>query len=342
MATQSSVLAIDVSLASNKAKELQNVSDGALLESISPSSTLDLLPTVQKRPQPLRRQRFSNENYAITIQEDGRAFAVGASSLTDAEGNVFVGHLGCCNGADSSVWAEQPVAAPTEVIFPESVRGQVIEVAGGDAHSLFLLRDGSVWSAGSGVEGEHGHGTRGAIGIPRALSSLINTLVPISRIAAGSAHSLALDERGRTYSWGWGRHGQCGHGDIQTVLEPRAVAGLSEVVITQIAAGRAHSLALSASGHLYSFGSQVSGQCGHGVSGADAPKQTVPRVVEALASIGCVRAIFAAADLSAAVVEGSVSSAAMETASTCSDLFKWGGGMDEIHCNIPMRVVTQP
>ena len=61
-------------------------------------------------------------------------------------------------------------------------------------------------------------------------------------------------------AWGWGRHGQCGHGDIQTVLEPRAVAGLSEVVITQIAAGRAHSLAVLDDGTLLALGHDYFGQ----------------------------------------------------------------------------------
>ena len=45
----------------------------------------------------------------------------------------------------------------------------------------------------------------------------------ISAIAAGQYHSVALDEDGHVWTWGWGVHGQLGTRDIEDVFEPARV-----------------------------------------------------------------------------------------------------------------------
>lgn len=52
----------------------------------------------------------------------------------------------------------------------------------------------------------------------------------------------------RVYTWGWGIHGQLGHGDAESLLVPTPVTSLStvkEIRSIQIAAGYAHSLVLN-------------------------------------------------------------------------------------------------
>ena len=49
----------------------------------------------------------------------------------------------------------------------------------------------------------------------------------------------------RVYSWGWGVHGQLGHGDPEDRLVPTLNKSLSDKSIVRIAAGYCHSLALT-------------------------------------------------------------------------------------------------
>ncbi len=96
-----------------------------------------------------------------------------------------------------------------------------------------MLEDGSV-----AAWGDNGVGQRNVPG----------NLGPVSAIAAGDGHSLALKRDGTVAAWGDDLYGQ------STVPE-----GLSGVV--QIAAGRWHSLALRADGTVIAWGRNDSGQC---------------------------------------------------------------------------------
>lgn len=45
--------------------------------------------------------------------------------------------------------------------------------------------------------------------------------VKIVDVCAGQYHSLALTFSGKVYSWGWGIHGQLGHGECNNEFYPR-------------------------------------------------------------------------------------------------------------------------
>ena len=92
------------------------------------------------------------------------------------------------------------------------------------------------------------------------------SLESIVQISAGQFHSLALDSRGLVYSWGWGVHGQLGHGHFDDVQEPEVVHRLSKLVVVQVAAGYAHSLCLTKDGEIWSFGLGLYGQLGSGAT----------------------------------------------------------------------------
>ena len=49
----------------------------------------------------------------------------------------------------------------------------------------------------------------------------------------------------RVYSWGWGVHGQLGHGDTEERLVPKVISSFSNQTITKVAVGYCHSLALN-------------------------------------------------------------------------------------------------
>ncbi|KAF9109711.1 RCC1 domain-containing protein 1 [Mortierella sp. AM989] len=69
--------------------------------------------------------------------------------------------------------------------------------------------------------------------------------VAFERIWAGEAHMLALATDGTLYSWGSGRHGQLGHGDLMSLSIPKPIESLQGIRIVEAACGASFSVALS-------------------------------------------------------------------------------------------------
>jgi len=98
----------------------------------------------------------------------------------------------------------------------------------------------------------------------------------IVEVAAGDLHSLLLSSSGSVWSFGGGWEGPLGHGDAGSCAVPRPVLALAAVRIEHIAAGGAHSLAVSDEGQVWSWGWGLYGQLGHG----DTRSLCAPRRIE--------------------------------------------------------------
>lgn len=101
-------------------------------------------------------------------------------------------------------------------------------------------------------------------------------------VAAGSAHSLAVLADGQVYSWGSNAAGQLGHGTqgSRVVTVPCKVP-LVKTVVVRVAAGVAHSLVVTETGQLFSWGQGNEGQLGYEVRSATRCQLT-PRQVMGL------------------------------------------------------------
>ena len=78
-------------------------------------------------------------------------------------------------------------------------------------------------------------------------------------------HFLCLCQGGELFAWGQNLHGQLGLGKVfDSTPTPQIVEHLSGVPLAQISAGEAHSMALSMSGNIYSWGRNNFGQLGLG------------------------------------------------------------------------------
>ena len=76
-------------------------------------------------------------------------------------------------------------------------------------------------------------------------------------------HGLAVLSNGTVMAWGQGGQAQLGAGPATTFgYEPLEVPALSGIV--QVAAGKEHSLALTADGHVYAWGYNSYGEVGDG------------------------------------------------------------------------------
>lgn len=72
-------------------------------------------------------------------------------------------------------------------------------------------------------------------------------------------------EGGELFTWGQNTHGQLGVGSQATLTpQPQLVERLKGIPLAQIAAGGAHSAAVSLSGAVYSWGKNDFGQLGLG------------------------------------------------------------------------------
>nr|XP_036877066.1 E3 ISG15--protein ligase HERC5 [Manis javanica] len=101
----------------------------------------------------------------------------------------------------------------------------------------------------------------------------------IIRITCGDYHSLALSKGGELFAWGQNSYGQLGVGRIfASTPTPEIVEHLSGVPLVQISAGEAHSMALSMSGNIYSWGRNDFGQLGLGHT----KNKESPSLIEAL------------------------------------------------------------
>ena len=147
-------------------------------------------------------------------------------------------------------------------------------VAAGTMHSLVLCRDGTVMSSGENDEGRLGLGDQE----DRSTFSVVNVLPwGVVAVDAGFYHSIAVTLEGAVYTWGRGL--ATGHGDdrFTQYLVPKKVTGggLGDAVVVHVAAGQIHSMALTATCELWTWGQGDKGQLGHG----DKVSSGVPRVV---------------------------------------------------------------
>ncbi|OTF70701.1 hypothetical protein BLA29_010936, partial [Euroglyphus maynei] len=137
-----------------------------------------------------------------------------------------------------------------------------------------ILTDNGIYGIGSSQFGQLGLGTQVlSTRYPTLLNFGQNTNTTtndddnkIWKIVCGSYHTLLLTNNGHLYSFGWSLHGQLGHGiSIDDQYEPRLIRYFIDTVkvsIADVAAGYAHTAALTTTGDLYMFGQNCYGQLG--------------------------------------------------------------------------------
>jgi hypothetical protein len=216
---------------------------------------------------------------------DGASLALTSDGHLYSFGKNLYGELGRTLGSGSE--AANPT--PARVNLPGAGSGErIVAVAAGAGHSLALTSTGQLYAFGRNFYGQLGsttdNGSDTANPTPAPLV-LPGASGPVSEIAAGADHSLAVTSTGQLYAFGSNRFGQLGNpagsGTELANAAPLRVSlpGASGPVI-QVAAGFAHSLALTSTGQLYAFGSNELGQLGSaGNSGTTNPTPPTPVVL---------------------------------------------------------------
>eukprot|EP00656_Telonema_subtile_P046328 TRINITY_DN5272_c0_g1_i1.p1 TRINITY_DN5272_c0_g1~~TRINITY_DN5272_c0_g1_i1.p1 ORF type:complete len:1086 (+),score=432.55 TRINITY_DN5272_c0_g1_i1:162-3419(+) len=182
-----------------------------------------------------------------------------------------------------------PDLPAAEFQFPEQLAAldgqRVTELAVGGAHTLVATENMDVFARGQGAHGRLGLGNTTDAWEPKK-STFFGTH-PIKKLAAGAKHSIVIravsaamgsGTNNEVLSWGSGWWYRLGHGDQDNQLLPMELSALSGKLIVEIAAGTAHSAAVSSTGDVYTWGYGGNGRLGHD----DYHNQEEPRLVKTL------------------------------------------------------------
>ena len=206
------------------------------------------------------------------------ACGLNASFAVDADGRVFAWGLNT-RGQTGTGLKKDKVTRPTRVkaLEPAHLDGaRVVQIAGGEFHTAFLLSNGQVWICGDGDEGKLGlPSTHSAMastdGAPAQLRTPVHVPMPmppsyasdsaktaeggtrVIGIAAGMRFTFALAAEGTLYSWGTTSDEAMGQpadvwGEDQSKDTPTAVPMPGEPgawAIAAVATAGQHSLALA-------------------------------------------------------------------------------------------------
>ena len=172
--------------------------------------------------------------------------------------------------------AVPPPSGPSVLVTPTALDGfaLVSGIAAGYGFTIAHDLNGRLWSWGVNGSGQLGLGDT----VPRALPLSIDRTqaglepLPALRLAVGSDFAVMRSLAGSVLAWGADTSGQLGDGAAATgATAPAGVANLTGPIL-DIAAGRAHALAVGADGSVYSWGANAAGQLGIGSGEAQRPE----------------------------------------------------------------------
>jgi alpha-tubulin suppressor-like RCC1 family protein len=219
-------------------------------------------------------QVAAGANHSLAVTASGQLYAFGYNGY---------GGLGSATNSGTG----NPSPTPTPVSLPGEI-GPVTRVAAGGAHSLAVTASGQLYAFGLNGEGELGSATNTGTNNPNptpALVRLPGEIGPVTQVAAGSNHSLAVTASGQLYAFGYNEYGQLGTATNSGTNNPNPTPALVTLPgeigpVTQVAAGIDHSLAVTASGQLYAFGLNESGQLGSATNSGTVSPNPTPTLVK--------------------------------------------------------------
>jgi alpha-tubulin suppressor-like RCC1 family protein len=197
----------------------------------------------------------------------------GRFSIFLCDSNVYscgsnqYGQLG--DGTTADQWSPEQVAGITDVI----------SIAAGHFHTLFLRPNGTVWASGGNFYGALGDGTTEDRHSPVQVSGIDNVLA----ISAGYHHSVFLKSDGTVWACGANYYGQLGDGTTIDRLQPVQINGLTGIVAISSFSG--HNLFLKSNGTVMACGGN-GGALGDGT----ALQRNSPVAVQGLSDVKAISA----------------------------------------------------
>jgi len=174
--------------------------------------------------------------------------------LDDGDGRFACGASHClvilsASSSSSTTSARTSSKPPTSAPLPRSSLRRIVHAMGDNSQSQL----------GRGIDLDNSDD----------LEPVLGATFSASRVAAGDAHSVAVDEEGRVWSWGGsaivrGRHGPA---SVPMVIEKGLLD--ARIRVTSVACGTEHSLALDREGRVFAWGCCENGRAGVRQGGAE-------------------------------------------------------------------------
>jgi alpha-tubulin suppressor-like RCC1 family protein len=187
---------------------------------------------------------FKNNNVLIVTNDD-KVFAFGSNN------NGVLGF-----GNDREV---------NELTINEDLsHKQIIDFKNSDCHVVARTIDGKVYCWGYNIFGVLGNGKNDRVIYSPKLNQYLSDKQIID-ICCGFRHTLVLTNSGEVYAWGDNKKGQIGNGksgENECQLIPIKVNGFNDEKVIHISCGGWHSMALTESGRVFSWGNNSSRQLG--------------------------------------------------------------------------------
>ncbi|KAH8518592.1 hypothetical protein H0E87_000442 [Populus deltoides] len=223
--------------------------------------------------------------YHTLLIRDSSVYSCGSSlcgvlghgaETTQCSGEVFTcgdNSSFCCGHKDTN----RPIFRPRLVEALKAVSCKQVSV--GLNFTVFLTRQGQLYTCGSNTHGQLGHGDTLDRPTPKIIE-LLEGIGPVVQIAAGPSYVLAVTDNGVVYSFGYGSNFCLGHGEQHDEFQPRAIQTFrrKDIHVVHVSAGDEHAVALDSSGFVYSWGKGYCGALGHG----DEIDKTLPSLVNCL------------------------------------------------------------
>ena len=220
---------------------------------------------------PCRQPTLGAHQIVRVAVGDEHVLALTTASLVLSWGRNDCGQLGTGD--------ERALAAP-RVVRTLAAAGRCVEVAAGARCSGVIDARGELWAFGANQPANHPLRFHSSWANARGATACGTD---VRAVAFGLSHALLLTRSGLLWSWGYNDCLQLGWADAlaSPVLrngfqKPRSPLADLPTDIVSIACGEAHSACLCASGELYAWGDNSTGQCGGGHSGRLTFGQSVP------------------------------------------------------------------
>ena len=229
-------------------------------------STRKLKPTLVKDPngsdQGLQAVHVSTKySFVMALDADSNVYAWGYNNWGQL-GN------GRATGDTSTTYTPDPVSVhdPND----DSKIFKAVQISAGWSHAMAIGQDGNTYAWGNNGGGRLGDGTDTSKyrSIPTHVYS--TELFQASQVSAGVNHSMAIDQNGAIWAWGYNEHGQLGINSTSNQSRPQRVSPPAdqgntgkEFTATRISAGWGHSLAIGQDGSIYAWGDNQYGQLGN-------------------------------------------------------------------------------